>query len=573
MLNPSKQVEKRLLFAVMLCLVLLFIAACGRERATPTPGPTPTLVVAPTPVPIQLINLVDTNLLAATEVRVNCDHSESAQFECSDNNDSIVMDIEIDAANFARWSLQWDASKQPLTGNEVISLHFTREGDIAPNLYLEEENGERRFLSLARYALRAGEQTLHIPLLDFKDEADAYPDFAAIREIQLAFEWADMAGQLILHQLSLETVWQEKVAISDEALSTALSLTVPSGFVIEPIAEGLPEMTQIVFTPQGDMLVSRQLGQIWWHEDVDGDGAYDQRHLYATGFTEIVGLLYDPADGAVWVGGRGQLFRTVDSDGDGVADQREVRIDGLPWGRHQNNGLAWNPDPDPFTGEAGGNWIYFGLGSTDDLVDGGDMNSTVLRFPRDGQGQEDVEVVSRGNRNAYMVVWADLPVDPEDPDGETQWELFASENGPDFNDAPDEVNHIRWQHHYGFPEQFGMVADAAQEGDPYSSPLYPVTAHASASGLGYINNPAWPPEYRTLYVALFGQVFGAEVAGHRVDRIILSQEMTSSGKIYWGTPIPFIEGMDRPLPMATGPNGNLIVGDYAEGIVYQVRAE
>ncbi|MEZ4620464.1 MAG: hypothetical protein R2867_33840 [Caldilineaceae bacterium] len=59
--------------------------------------------------------------------------------------------------------------------------------------------------------------------------------------------------------------------------------------------------------------------------------------------------------------------------------------------------------------------------------------------------------MSRGNRNPYMVLWAPVPIDPLAPAGPATWQLFASENGPDFNDAPDEVNHIRWHHNYGFP--------------------------------------------------------------------------------------------------------------------------
>ena len=53
--------------------------------------------------------------------------------------------------------------------------------------------------------------------------------------------------------------------------------------------------------------------------------------------------------------------------------------------------------------------IYFGLGSTGDLETGGELNAAVLRCARAGLG--DVEVVSRGNRNAYDVVRAPVPVD------------------------------------------------------------------------------------------------------------------------------------------------------------------
>ena len=286
----------------------------------------------------------------------------------------------------------------------------------------------------------------------------------------------------------------------------------------------------------------------------------------------MVGLLIPGGVGGVGVGGRGQLYRTQDADGDGTADVRDLRLDGLPWGRHQNNGLEWNPDPDPFTGEPGGSWIYFGLGSVDDLVVGGDFNATVLRFPRDGQGQGNLEVVSRGNRNAYDVVWAPVPVDLVDVDGPSAWQLFAGENGPDFNDAPDEMNHILWQRHYGFPQQFGPVEPPSADGDPYTGPVYPVTPHASADGVAYITNPAWPAEYRTLYVALFGEVFHPTPVGHTVERVTLREETLPDGALtYRGEPSDFVTGLDRPLPLAVSPEGDLVVGDYATGVVYAVR--
>ena len=207
---------------------------------------------------------------------------------------------------------------------------------------------------------------------------------------------------------------------------------------------------------------------------------------------------------------------------------------------------------------------------SEDLEVGGDLNATVLRFPRDGKGQEDLEVVSRGNRNAYDVVFAPVPVDLAAPDGATAWQLFASENGPDFNDAPDEVNHVRWGLDFGFPDQFGMVTDPAAEGKPYSSPVYPALAHTSADGIAYISNPAWPLEYRTLYVTLFGEVFSPLPVGHIVERVALTAVEADGGVTYRGEPSEFVGGMDRPLPLVAAPDGNLVVGDYATGLIYRI---
>ncbi len=556
---------------VLLILALLFVA-CGRDA---TPSALPPAEAEPTPTPVKTdvepdapLALVDANLLDTSGAAITCDAPAEATITC----DGATLTVDVPASSYARWSLRWEEANQRLDGTETLRLRARADEGLTPNLYFVQVDGERVAVNLARYGLRRGE--VRVPLAEVVGEDGRRPDFSQVNEVQIVFEYADMAGTLTLNELRFDKVWREEIAADDASQALAEGLTVPSDFVVEPVIGNLREMTQIEFTTSGDMLVSQQNGRVWWYQDTDRDGAFDERRLYAAGLPEVVGLLpeADDADNtvAVWLGGRGQLFRTTDGDGNGVADAYELRVDGLPWGRHQNNGLAWNPVPDPFTGEAAQQWIYFGLGSTDDLEDGGPINSTVLRFPIDGESADALEVVSRGNRNPYAVAWGNVPVDLAAPDGETAWQLFASENGPDFNDAPDEVNHIRWDHDYGFPDQFGPAEDGA-DGEPYSGPVYPVTPHASASGLAYVDNSEWPAEYRTLYVSLFGQIFSEEIVGHTVERVALSEVETATGPTYRGEPSTFIEGLDRPLPMAVDPAGNLLVGDYATGVVFRVR--
>jgi glucose/arabinose dehydrogenase len=561
----------------LFCTILLGLTACGARPATPAPAPTSTLVatrVAATPTTLPRVSLLDQELLGLPLTQAACDAPPEATFDCENEATAPRLNVDISAATFARWSFHWEGAI-PLSGDETIALRLTSSGNLTPNFYLVTADGQRLGMPLGQFGLEEGAQTIHIPLREVRDAAgrdiSSVSDYAQINGIEIVFEWADMQGTLALESLRVDSVWTEALTLSEDAEALAAALEVPTGFNATALVEDLRELTQIDFTPTGDMLVSLQNGRIWWHSDLDGDGLYDQRHLYATGFNEVVGMLYDPVDGGVWLGGRGQLVHTLDSDGNGVADQRSVRLEGLPWGRHQNNGLAWNPDPDPFSGEPGSTWLYFGLGSTDDLEVGGELNATILRFPRTGQSTTDLEIVSRGNRNAYNVRWALLPVTWSEPDGPRAWQLFASENGPDFNDAPDEVNHIRWGYHYGFPDQFGPVSEPEVEGDPYSGPVYPVTAHASANGLAYINHPDWPVEYRTLYVALFGEVFNPTPVGHIVERISLHTETTPSGEVtYRGDPSPFVVGLDRPLPLVTAPDGNMLVGDYATGFIYKI---
>ena len=228
-----------------------------------------------------------------------------------------------------------------------------------------------------------------MPLREVKDIDGNTLDFSKINELQIVFEWTGHAGRHGHRKRAVPLAVAGTGRHRSPLPGDGRGLGLPPGFVAEVVADNLRENTQIEITPDGEMIVSLQNGRIWWYTDRDGDGVYDHRRLYATGFTEVVGLLVDRWEDAIWIGGRGQLYRTLDTDGNGAADVRELRVDGLPWGRHQNNGLEWNPDPDPFTGEPGGEWIYFGLGATGDLEVGEEYNATVLRFPRDGQGQDD----------------------------------------------------------------------------------------------------------------------------------------------------------------------------------------
>ncbi|MEZ4620463.1 MAG: hypothetical protein R2867_33835 [Caldilineaceae bacterium] len=88
--------------------------------------------------------------------------------------------------------------------------------------------------------------------------------------------------------------------------------------------------------------------------------------------------------------------------------------------------------------------------------------------------------------------------------------------------------------------------------------------------MAYVTNSAWPNSYQTLYISLFGQVFSEGIVGHTVDRIALSPVETATGTTYRGIPAVFVAGLDRPLPMTTALNGDLIVGDYATGVIYQI---
>ena len=105
-----------------------------------------------------------------------------------------------------------------------------------------------------------------------------------------------------------------------------------------------------------------------------------------------------------------------------------------------------------------------------------------------------------------------------------------------------------------------------------AGPVYSVVPHTSSDGIAWISNPDWPDEYRTLYSALFGEVFNPTPVGHIVEGVHLREITTPDGyTTYRGEPFDFVTELDRPLPLTVDLAGDMLVGDYATGLIYAIR--
>ncbi len=147
------------------------------------------------------------------------------------------------------------------------------------------------------------------------------------------------------------------------------NLTVPEGFEIE-LAAGAPlvERPMIIdIDEQGRMYVAESSGStdsvaqqlidrphsILRLEDVDGDGEFDRRTVFADKMMLPEGVLWH--DGSVYVAAPPVIWKLTDTDDDGVADQREKWFDGKTL-----NGCA-NDLHGPYLGPDG--WIYWAKGA------------------------------------------------------------------------------------------------------------------------------------------------------------------------------------------------------------------
>lgn len=104
-----------------------------------------------------------------------------------------------------------------------------------------------------------------------------------------------------------------------------------------------------------------KLGQIVLLEDTNGDGRYDNRTEFASGFTYPNGI--QPWDGGVFVTVAPDIFYLKDTDGDGVADIRKVVLTGFKDTRTSQIRMS-----SPTLGPDG--WIYVAGG-----LNGGEVTS------------------------------------------------------------------------------------------------------------------------------------------------------------------------------------------------------
>jgi glucose/arabinose dehydrogenase len=331
--------------------------------------------------------------------------------------------------------------------------------------------------------------------------------------------------------------------------------TVPPGFAANLFEGTSVKPMSLTFGPDGAVYIgdytSNSVLRLY---DSDGDGDADERNTYACCFHWPQGLAwrgnvlyvsYTNASGS----NRGRVDRAEDLDGDHAADVITPTISGLPTGNpwHQNNGLTFGPDDK----------LYLTLGSTcNACIQTDPRSATILRYNPDGSAEE---VYARGLRNSYDLTFI--------PNGD----LFATDNGVDHINPPEELNYILHGAHYGWPWCYGDRVPDTTLSIPTPTPslvefcqstepmLAGFPSHTAATGITYYNGISFPPDYRNqLYLVTWR-------APGWLYRVIL----VPNGGGYAATPLPFASGFAGPVDVVMGPDEALYVaaqgGDYPPG--------
>jgi glucose/arabinose dehydrogenase len=339
-------------------------------------------------------------------------------------------------------------------------------------------------------------------------------------------------------------------------------LKLPSGFKIEKFAEGLRTPRVVVVGPEGALYISsRDEGMITLMPE--NGGKADPNHVVLKK-SNVHGLAIRERE-LFYITIREIFAAPINRDGS-LGAERRIAGDLPDAGQHPNRTIAFGPD----------GMLYASVGSTcNDCEENNPENATILKMRPDGTGRE---VVATGLRNTIGFAWQ--------PGSNA---LYGFDNGVDtFGDdeQPEELNLIEPGKKYGWPFILGAgkkhplrepKSGTLDDWDKDSErPILTYTAHAASMQMVFADRANFPPEFRgDAFATMHGSWNRKPPSGYEVVRVrfqdgkpakiepFVTGFLIDQGAGKWGR-------FARPFGLAVARDGNLLMGDEQNGIIYRI---
>ncbi|QDV55980.1 PVC-type heme-binding CxxCH protein [Rosistilla oblonga] len=361
---------------------------------------------------------------------------------------------------------------------------------------------------------------------------------------------------------------------TNEGLSpadAAAAMTVPEGFRVQ-LAAGEPMVHQpiaMTFDARGRLWIAEAhtypvraaegegKDKIIILEDIDGDGVFDKRKVFAEGLNLVSGM--EVGFGGVWVGAAPYLMFIPDRDADDRPDSDpEILLDGFGYqDTHETlNAFIWGPD----------GWLYgcHGVFTHSKVGKPGTpedqrtpMNCAVWRYH---PTRHEFDIFARGTSNPWgvdfnehgqaMITACVIP----HMFHMIQGGRYQRQGGQHFNPyVYDDIKTIADHAHYA-----GNIRDHAWWGRDAAADQTDTNAagggHAHCGAMIYLADN-WPAQYR-------GSIFMANIHGNRINNDILRRN--GSGYIAsHGADVLFAnDRWFRAINMKYGPDGSVYLIDW-----------
>ncbi|MBL0921703.1 MAG: PQQ-dependent sugar dehydrogenase [Phycisphaerales bacterium] len=330
------------------------------------------------------------------------------------------------------------------------------------------------------------------------------------------------------------------------------------------------------FGPDGTLYVSIPTsGEVLALRDEDGDGAFEKRTTFISGYPSVHGLCWH--DDELWFAQSGAIHKARDADGDGRADQIETVV---PEGRVPSGGGHWWRSL-LVTDDA----IYTSIGDSGNITDEASTErQKVFRFSRDGSGKA---LFASGVRNTEKLRLRPGTNEVWGVDHGSDW--FGREYGERRGQQPitdrlpaDEFNHYTQDGFYGHPfivdvgvprlehrERRDIIDLAAR----HTPPAWRFGAHWAANGWTFLEKDHFGADHPgDAFVALRGSWNSSIRVGYGVERVLFDDH---TGRPYGAVRIvttlsPDGRVLARPVDCAEAPDGSVVFSCDATGRVYRI---
>ncbi|HST45521.1 MAG TPA: YbhB/YbcL family Raf kinase inhibitor-like protein [Luteimonas sp.] len=354
-----------------------------------------------------------------------------------------------------------------------------------------------------------------------------------------------------------------KPAKVEATAARVASLKAPAGFSVAPFATSLGNVRMLAVAPDGTVYATRRdEGDVVMLRDADRDGRADAAPVVVVnrpgvhGITVHEGRLYLVTNKEIFVGA---------IQPDGRPAPLTMLLGDLPdAGQHPNRTLAFGPD----------GMLYVSVGSTCNACnESNPENATLLQVSPDGTSRT---IFASGLRNTIGFAWHPLT-----------GELWGMDHGTDYlgdEQQPEELNRIEKGRKYGWPHVHGKGdlhpqttppgGITKQEWKQHSEPMViGYTAHAAPMQMVFAG-AGWPAEYRNdAFVAMRGSWNRKPASGYELARVefddagqperistFVGSFLSDGGRTHFA----------RPVGLATMPDGALLLGDDANGVIYRL---
>lgn len=341
----------------------------------------------------------------------------------------------------------------------------------------------------------------------------------------------------------------------------------PNGDVL--VAEALMTpggpRTAFDFAIQSTMRRAKAIGvnanRITRFHDHDGDGVAEDRTTFLENLNQPFGMALK--DGTFYVGNTDGLVAFPYEDGDKqITVPGKKIVDFKPDG-HWTRSLILSPD---------GTKLYAGVGSNTNIADNGfeeeEMRASIHEIDLTTGSRREF---ARGLRNPVGTAW--------EPTTNTLWTVVNERDGLGDETPPDYLTSVKDGGFYGWPYSYwNQIVDDRVPQDPVAvagstTPDYALGGHTASLGLCWMPEGTLPGFGAGMVIGQHGSWNRSTLSGYRVIHVpfadgkpsgpardILTGFLAPDEKVSYG----------RPVGVAIGPDGALLVADDVGDVIWRV---